>query len=201
MKCEIKIKGNKIFATLKNKWLILTPEEKVRQEFINELVNLYGYSIDQIDQDVIEEINKDYTDIVIWKESRDKQDNKKPSIIIVIELKADYLTIDEKKFRNGYQFAVINEAQLFIAKNKKETTVYYIDNKATNRQKKLNQFPTSSILQDKKKFQKYIEESLEFNREDLPTPDCPQKRFTFPPNDFFTSSIPIFSVAEVIKTL
>lgn len=45
---EIKIKGNKIFAPLKNKELILTPEERVRQEYICRLVNDYGFSLEQM---------------------------------------------------------------------------------------------------------------------------------------------------------
>ena len=42
---EVKIEKNKIFAPLKNKWLVLTPEEKVRQEYIKRLVDNYGYSL------------------------------------------------------------------------------------------------------------------------------------------------------------
>ncbi len=32
MTCKVQIKGNKIYSLLKNKWLILTPEERVRQD-------------------------------------------------------------------------------------------------------------------------------------------------------------------------
>ena len=38
---ELQINGNKIFAPLKNKELVLTPEERVRQEYISRLVNVY----------------------------------------------------------------------------------------------------------------------------------------------------------------
>lgn len=38
---EIQIKDNKIFAPLKNKWLVLTPEERVRQEYICRLMDYY----------------------------------------------------------------------------------------------------------------------------------------------------------------
>ena len=41
-------KDGKIFAPLKNKYLIATPEEKVRQEFICTLVNKYGYDLEQM---------------------------------------------------------------------------------------------------------------------------------------------------------
>ena len=49
---ELQINGNKIFAPLKNKELVLTPEERVRQEYICRLVNVYDYSLDQMAQEV-----------------------------------------------------------------------------------------------------------------------------------------------------
>ena len=49
---EIKIKDNKIFAPLKDKWLVLTPEERVRQEYICRLVNHYGFDLEQMGQEI-----------------------------------------------------------------------------------------------------------------------------------------------------
>ena len=49
---EVKIENNKIWAPLKNKWLVLTPEEKVRQEYIERLKDNYGYSYEQMRQEV-----------------------------------------------------------------------------------------------------------------------------------------------------
>ena len=46
-KLELKFnKDRKIFAPLKNKYLIATLKEKVRQEFICSLVNKYGYDLE-----------------------------------------------------------------------------------------------------------------------------------------------------------
>ena len=50
---ELKIEGNKIFAPLKNKWLDLTHEEKVRQTYVYRLVNNYGHSLNQMQQDIV----------------------------------------------------------------------------------------------------------------------------------------------------
>ena len=49
---ELKLNGNKIFAPLKNKELVLTPEERVRQEYICRLVNHSGYDLSQIEQEL-----------------------------------------------------------------------------------------------------------------------------------------------------
>lgn len=45
---EIQIKGNKIFSPVRRKWLPLTPEERVRQEYLFVLTEEYGYTHDQI---------------------------------------------------------------------------------------------------------------------------------------------------------
>ena len=49
---ELKINGNKIFAPLKNKEFVLTPEERVRQEYICRLVNNSGYYLSQMEQEL-----------------------------------------------------------------------------------------------------------------------------------------------------
>lgn len=72
MKCEVQIKDNKIFAPLKNKWLVVKPEENVRQEYICRLVNSYGFSTEQMSQE--EKVSNSQrgqgramADVVIWK--------------------------------------------------------------------------------------------------------------------------------------
>lgn len=49
---EIQIKDNKIYAPLKDKWLVLKPEEEVRQRYICRLVDSYGYDLKQMDQEL-----------------------------------------------------------------------------------------------------------------------------------------------------
>ena len=49
---QLQIKDNKIFAPLLDKWLVLKPEEKVRQEYLCRLVNDYGFNLNQMDQEV-----------------------------------------------------------------------------------------------------------------------------------------------------
>jgi len=45
---EIQIKGNQIFSPVRRKWIPLTPEERVRQEYLFVLTEEYGFSLDQI---------------------------------------------------------------------------------------------------------------------------------------------------------
>ena len=43
---QIKRNNGKIFCPLTGSWHIETPEEKVRQEYVKNLVENYGYSLD-----------------------------------------------------------------------------------------------------------------------------------------------------------
>ena len=49
---EVQIKDNKIYSPLKEKWLVLKPEEKVRQEYIVRLIKSYGYDLNQMEQEL-----------------------------------------------------------------------------------------------------------------------------------------------------
>ena len=126
---ELQINGNKIFAPLKNKELVLTPEERVRQEYICRLVNVYDYSLDQMAQEVQVSnshrgLGKARADIVIWKSSSDKKDDA--SAIIVIECKAEHITIQEEDYYQGYNYASWAGADFFVTTNLKETRIFKV---------------------------------------------------------------------------
>lgn len=93
---KIKRENGKIFCPLADSWHIETPEEKVRQEYIKILVEDYGYSLDQMAQEI--KVNnsqrgqgKARADIVIWKSKQDKIESK--AAFIVVECKAENVRI------------------------------------------------------------------------------------------------------------
>lgn len=121
---KLQIKGNKIFVPLKNKELVLTPEERVRQEYICRLVDNYGYALNQMAQEV--QVNNSHrgqgkarADIVIWRSEADKKDDA--SAVIVVECKAEYITIREEDYFQGYNYAAWASADFFVTTNLKET--------------------------------------------------------------------------------
>lgn len=84
---KIKRENGKIFCPLADSWHIETPEEKVRQEYIKILVENYGYSLDQMAQEI--KVNnsqrgqgKARADIVIWKSKQDKIESKAAFIVV-----------------------------------------------------------------------------------------------------------------------
>ena len=78
---EVQEKDGKIYCPLKKAWHVSTPEERVRQYYIAILANKYGYSLEQMEQEL--KVNnskrgqgKARADIVIWKSEQDKKDKK-----------------------------------------------------------------------------------------------------------------------------
>ena len=101
---KIKRENGKIFCPLADSWHIETPEEKVRQEYIKILVEDYGYSLDQMAQEI--KVNnsqrgqgKARADIVIWKSKQDKIESK--AAFIVVECKAENVRIREEDYYQG----------------------------------------------------------------------------------------------------
>ena len=119
---EVQIKDNKIFAPLKDKWLVLKPEEKVRQEYICRLVNSYGFDLKQMEQDTkVQGIYLNYS-ILIWENENSKINNESP--LIVIQCKADSVIIKKEDYFKGLNFSREIGAKFFVATNFKQTKIY-----------------------------------------------------------------------------
>ncbi|NOQ24835.1 MAG: N-6 DNA methylase [Bacteroidales bacterium] len=169
MKLEIQIDKdkNKIFAPLLGKWVKYSAEEELKQKFICRLNNTYGYSLNQLGQDV--KIKKRYeADIAIWRSKLDKGKNSIPSIIITVECKAEHIKIKESDYSIGYNFASTINANFFIAVNLKETKVFHIKNEiAAKKVEKLTEIPKAEILVDNNKIIKYVNENKKFTRDEF----------------------------------
>lgn len=164
---QVEIKGKNIYLPLKDEWVLNTPEEKLKQEFICRLVNNYGYKPEQLGQDV--EIKKRYkADIAIWRSEKDKQKDSIPSIIITVECKAEHIKIKEADYSIGYNFASTINANFFIAVNLIDTKVFHIIKDNSPKQlEKLIDLPKAETILDDKKIEKYIKETKAFTRDEF----------------------------------
>lgn len=168
---EIQINGNKIFAPLKNKELALTPKEKVRQEYICRLVNVYGYSLEQMDQEI--QVNNSHrgqgkarADIVIWKSASDKKNDISPTI--VVECKAEHITIREEDYFQGYNYASWAGAEFFVTTNLKETRIFKVVNgKIPKRLEEIVDIPKAEDLTNVKKIKELLSQTKAFTREEF----------------------------------
>ncbi|WP_419867508.1 N-6 DNA methylase [Clostridium perfringens] len=168
---EIRRQDGRIYIPLKDKWLIETPEEIVRQNYICKLVNVYGYSLKQMSQE-LEVANSSRgqgrarADIVIWKSEEDKLNNKKA--FIVVECKAENIKIRQEDYYQGYNYASWAGATFFVTTNEKETKFFNVDKEYLP--KKLDQIidiPKADIINDKNKIIKLIRQTKRFERDEF----------------------------------
>lgn len=169
---EVRIENNKIWAPLKNKWLVLTPEEKVRQEYIERLKNNYGYSYEQMLQEVpVAEGDERGTggaraDIIVWASS-DKVLKEAP--VIVVECKAENINISEKDYRQGSHYARYTKAPFFVTTNLKQTKVFKVnlDGFPKDLGDEILDIPSLDELDDKKKMQEIMNRTKSFTRDEF----------------------------------
>ncbi len=159
---QLQIKNNQIFAPLvrsKNKWLKLTPEEQVRQEYVLILHQHYGFAFDQMDQEVAVSRSKRGTgraraDLVVWRSAKDKAENKKP--YIVIECKAEQMSIREQEYFQAFISAASLEAKFFVATNLKETKCFRLDLEHANQFEAIADIPNAEDILVEKKVSEFL---------------------------------------------
>ena len=127
---EIRRDKKKILSHIRFKWLEETPEETVRQEFVCHLVNQYGFTVAQMDEEVsppgdARGRGDARADVLIWRTVKDKQDGKKA--LVVVECKADNVTIDRKTYEQGAHYAQYEQARFFVTHNSRETKFWKVD--------------------------------------------------------------------------
>lgn len=168
---EIKIKDNKIYAPLKDKWLVLKPEEEVRQKYIARLVESYGYSYDQMEQEM-QVTNSQRgqgaarADIVIWKNAKDKVEKKYP--LIVVECKAESISIRKEDYYQGMNYASWAHADFFVTTNLKETRIFkVVKGQMPDSLDEIADIPTATKANDQKEIDKLLKQTKSFTRDEF----------------------------------
>ena len=168
---EVQIKENKIYAPLKDKWLVVKPEEEVRQRYICRLVDSYGYDLKQMDQE-LKVTNSQRgqgaarADIVIWKSAKDKTDSK--SAFIVVECKAESVTVRKEDYYQGYNYAAWAGADFFVTTNLKETRVFKVaKGELPKKLEEIVDIPTAEMATDEKKVKELLNQTKAFTRDEF----------------------------------
>jgi len=171
MTCNIQTKDNKIYAPLKEKWLVLKPEEEVRQKYICRLVNSYGYDLKLMTQELQVSNSsrgqgRAMADIVVWKSEKDKLEENSP--LIVVECKAEYLTIREEDYFQGSNYASWAGADFFVTTNLKETKIFQVvKGKVPKRLKEIIDIPNFSIVNNDKRIDELLKQTKSFTRDEF----------------------------------
>ena len=168
---EIQIKDNKIYAPLKDKWLVLKPEEEVRQRYFCRLVDSYGYNPKQMDQEL--KVTNSHrgqgsarADIVIWKSAQEKNDNK--SAFIIVECKAESVTIRKEDYYQGYNYAAWAGADFFVTTNLKETRIFkVVKGELPKKLEEIVDIPTAEMANNEKKVKELLNQTKAFTRDEF----------------------------------
>ena len=121
--------NGKIYSPIRNKWLIETPEERVRQEYVCTLVTEYEFSIEQMAEELsppgVRGTANARADIVIWRTVSEKINGENP--LIVVECKADNVTINQATYTQGGNYANFCKARFFVTHNHRQTKYWKVD--------------------------------------------------------------------------
>lgn len=168
---EVQINDNKIYAPLKDKWLVVKPEEEVRQRYICRLVDGYGYNPKQMDQEL--KVTNSHrgqgsarADIVIWKSAQEKNDNK--SAFIIVECKAESVTIRKEDYYQGYNYAAWAGADFFVTTNLKETRIFkVVKGELPKKLEEIVDIPTAEMANNEKKVKELLNQTKAFTRDEF----------------------------------
>jgi len=170
---QVEINGNKIRVPLKGKdaWLVLKPEEQVRQEYICRLVNNYSFDLEQMAQEIQVSNSqrgqgRAMADIVIWKSVKDKREDNSP--IIVVECKAEHITVRAEDYFQGYNYASWAGADFFVTTNLKETRIFKVlKGKIPKKLEEVINIPDAKIVNDAKKIDELLKQTKAFTRDEF----------------------------------
>lgn len=123
----LKREGGKIWSHVRQKWLVETPEEFVRQEYLLILLHEYGFTLEQIAEE--EEVTgrgsgNARADFVLWRTAQDKTDSKPP--LIIVECKSDNVTIRPQDYAQGDNYARLTNSPFFVTHNNTETKFWRV---------------------------------------------------------------------------
>lgn len=171
MLLEVKIVKDKIYSPIRKKDLVLKPEEKVRQEFVAQLVNHYGFSLEQMSEEV--QVNnsqrgqgKAQADIAVWKSVEDKQKGLSP--IIVVECKAGHITIREEDYYQGYNYAAWAGADFFVTTNMKDTKFFkVVKGVMPKKLEEIIEIPKAEDVNNEKKIHELLTKTKAFTRDEF----------------------------------
>jgi len=126
-----------ILCAIRKKWLVLTPEEKVRQFILQRLINEQGYPQKYISVEKtlkINELSKRY-DIVVFNQQLQPK--------ILIECKAEYIELKEKTLQQIATYNIKLQVPFLMVTNGNNSFHFHIKDETSTQ---INSFPAFEEL-------------------------------------------------------
>ncbi|MFN8238022.1 MAG: type I restriction enzyme HsdR N-terminal domain-containing protein [Chitinophagales bacterium] len=136
---DIRIANNKkyILCLIRKKWIVLTPEEKVRQYILHQLIHEQQYPQKYISVEKtlkVNELSKRY-DIVVFNQSLEPK--------ILIECKAEFIEIKEKTLQQIATYNLKLRVPFLMVTNGKNSYRFEIQENASVQ---ISTFPSFELL-------------------------------------------------------
>ena len=158
-----------LWIPLRKEWRDVSgkPEEIVRQKFIRTLVEHYGYSLDQMDQEQRTQHGhrSPRADIVIWQSVDDRMAKRFPAL--VIECKTDTIEIQEKDYYQAASYTVASGCEIFVATNARHTAVFKLVARTPGEFVAINEIPKAADWGDAKRLKAILESQRAFSRKEF----------------------------------
>jgi len=164
---QILIRGNEIFSHLRQKWLKITPEEKVRQEFVLHLSDHYGYALEQMaeEQKTQHGRRSPKADIVVYMSAEAKADRKSP--ILVVECKAESVDIHPRDYYQGESYARAVGCELFVTHNQRHTAIFKLVPGTPGEAVQINDLPHAKDWTDIRRIEEIKNSTRAFSRKEF----------------------------------
>lgn len=105
------LNGDKIFDRLRKKFVVLTPEEWVRQNFVNYLIEYKGFPVSLMVNEVAITLNntRRRCDTVVYSKTAEP--------LVIVEYKASSVEITQQVFDQIVRYNMVLRAQYLIVSN------------------------------------------------------------------------------------
>ncbi len=161
--------GNWLWVPLRGEWrdVAAKPEEIVRQTFIRHLVEHYGYSLAQMDQERRTQHGhkSPRADIIIWETPKKKANNNTP--VLVVECKSEGVDINVKDYYQGESYTRAVGCEFFIAHNTRFTAVFKLVPGLPGDFVQINEIARASDWGDAKRIEEIKNKLRAFNRKEF----------------------------------
>ncbi|HZK92099.1 MAG TPA: N-6 DNA methylase [Stellaceae bacterium] len=161
--------GNWLWIPLRGEWrdVLAKPEEIVRQTFIRHLIDHYGYSLVQMDQErrTMHGHKSPRADIVIWETPDAKAKSQTP--VLVIECKAEGVDINLNDYYQGESYTRAVGCEFFIAHNTRFTAIFKLVPAVPGDFVQISEIPKASDWGDAKRIEEIKNKLRAFNRREF----------------------------------
>lgn len=129
---EIEVDNGKVFCLIRKKWLVLTPEEWVRQHFIHLLISTLNYprGMMKLEHAISYFKNQKRSDITVL--------DRENGVFLLVECKAPSVAIDQKVVNQVAAYNKVLNAQYMAVSNGLK---HFIWQQTTNGLKQIQTFP------------------------------------------------------------